>query len=92
MRLIIQAKEKRITKMSAKLDNPNTAPKTYWLIISRFFNKRTMPAIPPILADGKLVFDFKKNLNLLILILLPSALQSKMQLYYQSLNIELINI
>ena len=28
-RLIIQAKEKHIAKMSAKLDNPNTAPKTY---------------------------------------------------------------
>ena len=28
MRLIIQAKEKHITKMSAKLDKPNTAPKT----------------------------------------------------------------
>ena len=53
MRLIIQAKEKHITKMSAKSDNPNAAPKTYWLIISRFLNKRTMPAIPPILADGK---------------------------------------
>ena len=53
MRLIIQAKEKHITKMSAKLDNPNAAPKTYWLIISRFLNKRTTPAIPPILADGK---------------------------------------
>ena len=45
--------------MSAKLDNPNTAPKTYWSIISRFLNKRKMPAIPPILADGKLVSDFK---------------------------------
>ena len=58
-RFIIQAKEKHIAKMSAKLDNPNTALKTYWSIISRFLNKRKMPAIPPILADGKLVFDFK---------------------------------
>ena len=58
-RLIIQAKEKQIAKMSAKLDNPNTAPRTYWSIISRFLNKRKMPAIPPILADGKLVSDFK---------------------------------
>ena len=55
----IQAKEKHIAKMSAKLDNSNTALKTYWSIISRFLNKRKMPAIPPILADGKLVFDFK---------------------------------
>ena len=39
-RLIIQAKEKYIAKMSGKLDNPNTAPKTYWSIISRFLNKK----------------------------------------------------
>ena len=51
--------------MSVKLDNPNTAPKTYWSFISRFFNKRKMTAIPPIkelgliLAEDKLVSDFK---------------------------------
>ena len=45
--------------MSAKLDNPNTAPKSYWSIISRFLNRRKMPAIPPVLADGKLLSDFK---------------------------------
>ena len=57
--LTIQAKEKHIAKMSAKLDNPNTAPKSYWSIISRFLNRRKMPAIPAVLADGKLLFDFK---------------------------------
>ena len=46
--------------MSAKLGNPNTAPKTYWSIISRFLNKRKMPAISPVLADGKLVSDQNK--------------------------------
>ena len=50
--------------MSAKLDNCNTAPKTYWSIISRFLNKRKVPAIPPILADGKLVSDFKTKSEL----------------------------
>ena len=45
--------------MSAKLDNPNTAPKKYWTIISRFLNKRKMPAISPIPANTKLVSDFK---------------------------------
>ena len=64
-RLIIQAKEKHIAEMSAKLHNLNTAPKTYWSIISRFLNKRKMPAIPPILADGKLVSDFKIKFKLL---------------------------
>ena len=58
-KLIIQEKEKHIAKMSAKLDNPSIAPKTYWSIIRRFFNKRKMPAIAPVLADGKLVSDFK---------------------------------
>ena len=28
--------KKHVAKMSAKLDNPSTAPKTYWSIISRF--------------------------------------------------------
>ena len=78
--------------MSAQLDNLKTAPKAYWSIISRFLNRRKMPATPPILADGKLVSGFKIKLNFLILILLPSVLQSKMQVHYQSLNIELINV
>ena len=50
--------------MSAKLDNSNTAPKTYWSIISRFLNKRKMPAISPIFADTKLVSDFKVKTEL----------------------------
>ena len=50
--------------MSAKLDNPNTAPKTHWSIISRLLNKRKIPTIPPILADGKLVSDFEKKSEL----------------------------
>ena len=91
-RLIIQAKEKHIAKMSAKLDNPNTVPKTYRSIINRFLNRRKMPVIPPNLADGKLVSDFKIKTELLILILLPNVLQSKMQVHYQSLNVELINV
>ena len=50
-KLIIQVKEKHIAKMSAKLDNPGTAPKTYWSIKRRCLNKRKTPAIRPILAD-----------------------------------------
>ena len=45
--------------MSAKLDNPNPALKTFWAIISRFLNKGKMPAMLPILVDGKLVSDLK---------------------------------
>ena len=45
--------------MSARLDNLNAAPKTYWSIASKFLNKRKMPAISPGLDDGKLVSQFK---------------------------------
>ena len=59
MKLIIQAKEKQMAKMSAKLDNRGTTPNKYWSIISRFLNKRKVPTIPPIFADCKLVSNFK---------------------------------
>ena len=38
-RLIAQAKEKHIAKMSSTLDKPNAAPKPYWPI-SRFLKKK----------------------------------------------------
>ena len=40
--------------MSAKLDNSNLVPKTYWSIVSRFLNKSKIPTIPPVLVNGKL--------------------------------------
>ena len=45
--------------MSAELDNPIKAPKISWYMKSRFLNKRKISATPPVLADGKLVSDFK---------------------------------
>lgn len=47
---VIQAKEKHTAKINAKLDNPNTAPKMYWSIMTRFLSKRKIPAIPLILV------------------------------------------
>ena len=35
-KLIIEAKDNHLAKLSSKLDNPDTAPKTYWPIINRF--------------------------------------------------------
>ena len=48
----------------------------------QIFNKRKMAAISPIFADGKLVSDFQIKSEL---ILLPSVLQSKLQVHCQSL-------
>ena len=58
------SKKNHIAKMSVKLDEPNTAPKTFWSIISRFLEQKKIPAISPILPDSKLVFDFKIKFEL----------------------------
>ena len=34
------SKKNHIAKMSVKLDEPNTAPKTFWSIISRFLEQK----------------------------------------------------
>lgn len=44
--------------MSAKLDYLNLAAKTYWSIVSRFLNEKTMPTIRPVLDNSKLISDF----------------------------------
>ena len=39
-KLIIEAKQNYIAKMSSKLDCPETASKTYWSMINIFLNKK----------------------------------------------------
>ena len=36
-KLIIEAKDQHLDKLSSKLHNPVTAPKTYWSIIKKIF-------------------------------------------------------
>ena len=80
--------------MSAKLDNPDTASKTYLFIIGRFSKKKKGKFQPyhlfPLIVNLYLISS--KNLNFLILILLPSVLQLKMRVHYQILNIEPVNV
>ena len=61
-----RSKSKLLAKLSSKLDNPDTTPKTYWSIINRFLNNKKIPIIPPVLFEGKLISDFEKKLNFLI--------------------------
>ena len=39
-KLIIEAKQNYIAKISSKLDCPDTASKTYWSLINRILNKK----------------------------------------------------
>ena len=65
-KLIIEAKQNYIAKISSKLDCPDTASKTYCSIINRILNNKKIPNIPPLLVNNKLVTDFHKKLNYLI--------------------------
>ena len=63
-KLIIEAKQNYIAKMSSKLDCADTTLSTYWAIINRFLNKKKIPNIPPLLVNNKLVSDFHKKAEL----------------------------
>ena len=44
--------------MSAKLNDPKTAPKARWLILDRFLYNKKIPIIPLVFVNSKLSSDF----------------------------------
>ena len=50
--------------MTTKLQDPATAAKTYWAILSRLLYKKKNPVIPPLFVNGKFVSDFCEKANL----------------------------
>ena len=89
MHKILNIKDKHLAKLSSKLGNPDTDPKTYRSIINRFLK---IPIIPPVLFDDNLISDFEKKLNFLIITLPHNVLWSKMQVPYQSFSIWTIKL
>ena len=63
-KLIIEAKDKDLAKLSSKLANTDPAPKTYWSITNRFLNNSKIPIILPVFFEGKLISDFEKKAQL----------------------------
>ena len=59
--LILDAKEKYVRCMSNKLNDPLTAPKTYWSILNRFLNNRKIPVITPLLVNGDIITNFSEK-------------------------------
>ena len=51
-------------KMSARLDNPKTIPKTYWSIINKFLSNKKIHIILPCLVNNELVSGFKQKANI----------------------------
>ena len=54
-----------IYQMSARLDNPETAPKTNSSIISRFSDTKKFSSIPSTLINDKLISDLQEKANLI---------------------------
>ena len=62
--IISAAKDKYIVKMLQKLNDPITAPKTYWKIINRFLSKKKIPAILPLLVNGEIISNFSQKASI----------------------------
>ena len=54
----------KLERLAIKLNDPKTAPKTYWVILITFANASKIPLIPPVLVNNEFVTDFLVNANL----------------------------
>ena len=61
---IEESKEKYYTKLSSRLADPLTHPKTYWSILKTFLNNQKIPCIPPLFYENKFITDFKEKAEL----------------------------
>ena len=61
---IEESKEKYYTKLSSRLADPLTSPKTYWSILKTFLNNKKIPCIPPLFHENKFITDFKEKAEL----------------------------
>ena len=63
---ITSCKLKYYEHLANKLNDPKTAPKTYWKILKTFVNGTKIPLIPlpPLLVGSQLVSDFLVKANL----------------------------
>ena len=81
--IVSAAKDKYIIQICEKLNDPITAPKTYWKIINCFLNNKKIPAIPPLLVNGEIIQNFLKKHLFLINVLRLNVLHYKIQAVYQ---------
>ena len=61
---IEESKGKYYTKLSSRLADPLTSPKTYWSILKTFLNNKKIPCIPPLFHENKFIIDFKEKAEL----------------------------
>ena len=61
---ITNSKSAYYKRIATKLNDSNSAPKTYWSILKSFLSGRKIPLIPPILVKDQLVINFLEKANL----------------------------
>ena len=61
---LFQSQRKSYERLADKLNNPKTAPKTYWKILKTFVNCTKIPLIHPLFVGNQLVSDFLVKTNL----------------------------
>ena len=67
---IEESKEKYYTKLSSRLADPLTSPKTYWSILKTFLNDKKFPCIPPLFHhENKFITNFKEKTEYLTIFL-----------------------
>ena len=59
--LIDKTKSKYFSDLGKRMNDPLTAPKTYWSLLRRLMNKVKIPVIPPLLINGIFETDFEKK-------------------------------
>ena len=57
--VIINAKEKNLRDLGAKLDDPTTGQRSYWKILNTFLNKCKIPRIPPLFVQDEFITNCK---------------------------------
>ena len=58
---IVNAKEKYLIGLGAKLADPTTGQKSYWKIMNKFLNRCKIPRIPPLFVQGKFITNCKEK-------------------------------
>ena len=61
--LIRDTKTEYDSKLAAKLLNPSTSAKIYWLILKNFVYGIEVPVITPLLINNEFIFNFKAKAN-----------------------------
>ena len=70
---ITSSKLKHYEGLANKLNDPETAPKTYWKILKAFVNGTLIPMIPLLLVGNQLVSDFLEKQICLIITLVSNV-------------------